>query len=233
MYGFSHIVLHLTLCSAAAAHSGTIPVKTVVVDKVSHERFNDVTPVSTAPGDDPSVSFDLPFGVYRVMVATPGKSGCRADRYFAILSGKDRNMRVTLTRDPVQSAVPSLLIGTLPPEYAYLQPAIVAFPEGTTCDGTVSSPLDPATNVEDDPDAYYADLYPNKILAMPGVVLALRLGTSTGGHHYVRIPVKFLGESLRWPSIEQFNISADVVDAFAGKPEDVLLCPRLYQTTTS
>jgi hypothetical protein len=62
--------------------------------------------------------------------------------------------------------------------------------------------------------------------------VAVRLKDSHGGYNYIRVPGEFLGMSLGWPSTGTFNVNEDVIDWIADKPEDTMLCPRLYKTIT-
>ena len=84
--------------------------------------------------------------------------------------------------------------------------------------------------LETDSDGYYASIFPSPALAsvMPAVV-AMQLKDAQGGFHYVRLPGQVYFSP--WPSLLSFNVSEDVIDYVADKPEDTLLCPRMYKTS--
>jgi len=61
--------------------------------------------------------------------------------------------------------------------------------------------------------------------------VALRLTDTTGGYHYIRIPADFPPAPNAWPTYERFNLTMNIADFAASKPEDTLLCPRLFETS--
>jgi hypothetical protein len=108
----------------------------------------------------------------------------------------------------------------------------MVFTGDTKCNGPIGNPVNADIDQVNDSDGYYASVYPSAALAGKGpYVLAVRLKDSQGGYHYIRVPAEFLGMSPRWPSMGTFDVTEDVVDYVQDKPEDTLLCPRLYKTS--
>lgn len=230
----SHIVMHFALCNAAArlGPQAELPVHVTVTDKINRDIIDQTSKVIRYEGNTSSVEFDMPWGIYRAAVEMrAGKTTCSAVQYFAVLLDHNRSVTVHLQDRRALQPVPTLIMGTAPFAYSYVQPTILVFANDTKCNGPVGTPLDVNIEQDSDSDAYYASVYPVPELAKAGShVIALRMKDSQGGYHYVRVPGNFLGMSAQWPSLGQMNVSEDVIDYVSDKPEDTLLCPRLYET---
>ena len=230
----SHIVMHFALCNAAArlGPQAELPVHVTVTDKINRDVIDQTSKVIRYEGNTSSVEFDIPWGIYRATVEMrAGKTTCSAVQYFAVLVDHNRSVTVHLQDRRVLQPVPTLIMGTAPFAYSYVQPTIMVFANDTKCNGPVGTPLDVNIEQDSDSDAYYASVYPAPQLAQAGShVIAIRMKDSQGGYHYVRVPGNFLGLSAQWPSLGQMNVSEDVIDYVSDKPEDTLLCPRLYET---
>lgn len=228
----SHIALHVSLCNAVAQASRSVPVHVVVTDKIERTQFEQTYKVQPGTGNTARYEFDLPFGTYRMeLTAKAGASTCSAIQYFTVLSGRNRPVNVTLQGGhTVNPVVPMLVVGESPFAFAYVQPTLMIFGKTAKCNGPVGDPVSADIRVDTDSDGYYAQVFPNRALAdaWPGVI-AMQLKDSQGGYHYVRLPGD-IGFS-HWPSQITFNVSEDVIDYVADKPEDTLLCPRMYKTT--
>lgn len=230
----SHIALHISLCNAVARASASrnVPVRITVVDKLNRPQVEQTFQVEPGSGSSARYEFDLPFGLYRMTLdAKAGKSPCSAVEYFSVLSGHNRSLDVTLKDGRASTPqVPMLVDGESPFSFSYVQPTLVIFGKDVKCDGPVGNPVSADIRLVSDSDGYYASIFPNQALAqvMPAVV-AMQMKDSQGGFHYVRLPGQVYFS--RWPSMIRFNVSEDVIDYVADKPEDTLLCPRMYKTT--
>lgn len=230
----SHIALHVSLCNAVAnaAAARSVPVQVVVTDKIDRDQVNQAFQVQPGTGKTARFEIELPFGVYRAsLVAKAAGRTCSAVEYFTVLSGHDRSLAVTLKDGRVTNPqVPMLVMGESPFSFAYVQPTLMIFGKAAKCNGPVGDPVSADIRVETDSDGYYASIFPNQALAEASpAVVAMQLKDSQGGYHYVRLPGE-IGFS-HWPSQLTFNVSEDVIDYVADKPEDTLLCPHMYKTT--
>ncbi len=232
--GLSHIALHVSLCSSVArvAASRNVPLRAVVTDKLDRPQIQQTFVVEPGTGKTARFEFDLPFGMYRLTMQTQGGNApCGAVEYFTVLNGHDRTLAVNLQDGrAVNPVVPMLVDGESPFSFAYVQPTLMVFGKTAKCDGPVGDPVTADIRVQSDSDGYYASIFPNQALAdaSPAVV-AMQLKDSQGGFHYVRLPGQVYFS--RWPSLLTFNVSEDVIDYVADKPEDTLLCPRMYKTS--
>jgi hypothetical protein len=230
----SHIAMHVSLCNAVAQASAArnVPLRVQVTDKLDRPQVQQTFQIQPGMGKTPRFEFDLPFGIYRIaMQAKAGNATCGAVEYFTVLTGHNRSLDVTLQNGRVTNpVVPMLVAGESPFSFAYVQPTLMLFGKTAKCDGPVGDPINADIHVTTDSDGYYAQIFPNSALAQAWpVVVAMQMKDSQGGYHYVRLP----GEPgfSRWPSQLSFNVSEDVIDYVADKPEDTLLCPRMYKTT--
>jgi hypothetical protein len=230
----SHVVLHVSLCNAVAraALARNVPLQVRVTDKLNRPQVEQAFQVEPGTGDKARYEIDLPFGTYRLAMDAKVKNAtCSAVEYFTVLPQHNRSVSVDL-RDgrPVHPIVPMIVMGESPFSFSYVQPTLMVFGKQVTCNGPVGNPVTADIRVETDADGYYASIFPNPALAqaLPAVV-AMQLKDSQGGYHYVRLPGQVFFSS--WPSILTFNVSEDVIDYVADKPEDTLLCPRMYKTT--
>ncbi len=230
----SHIVMHFALCNAAArlGPQAELPVHVTVTDKIDRDIVDQDGKVLRYEGNTSSMEFDVPWGIYRATVRMrAGKSVCSGVRYFAVLLDHNRSLTIQLQDGRAAGPVPTLIMGTAPFAYSYLQPTVLVFGADTKCNGPVGSAIDTGIDQINDSDAYYASVYPTRALTRtPSMTVALRLKDSQGGYHYVRVPGNFLTMSGSWPNAAQMNVSEDVVDYVADKPEDTMLCPREYET---
>lgn len=230
----SHIVMHFALCNAAArlGPQAELPVRVVVTDKIDRDVINQTAKVIRYEGNTSSVDIDMPWGIYRMSVQMrAGKSTCSAVQYFAVLPDHNRSVTIHLQDRRSPQPVPTLIMGTAPFAYSYVQPTVVVFGNDTKCNGPVGNPLDAGIEQVNDSDAYYASVYPTPALARTSsITVAIRLKDSQGGYHYLRVPGNFLTMSSSWPSAGTMNVSEYVLDYVADKPEDTLLCPREYET---
>lgn len=231
----SHIALHVSLCSAVAKASvaRTVPLRVTVTDRLDRTQLDQTFQIEPGMGKTPRFEFDLPFGTYRMALSAKANgSQCGDVDYFTVLSGRDRSLDVPLDPGTPKPVVPMLVMGESPFSFAYVHPTLMVFGHSTKCNGPVGNPVGADIRVQSDSDGYYASIFPNQALAqvMPAV-MAMQLQDSQGGYHYVRLPTDVT--FTRWPSMTHFNVSEDVIDYVADKPEDTLLCPRMYKTTVT
>lgn len=207
--------------------------RVVVTDKIDRSQVDQVFPIEHGTTDTTRAEFDLPFGVYRVaMQAKAPHATCGDVEYFTVITDHNRTLNATLhPPGQVQSVVPTIIMGTAPFSFSYVQPTVLIFPKNTACNQQVGDPLQADIQMENDSDAYYALVYPGNSLAPQSYVVAVRMKDSHGDYHYIRVPLD-VGIPSRWPSVGTFNVNEDVIDYVASKPEDTLLCPRLYKTIT-
>lgn len=234
----SHIVMHVALCNAALRlkTQSELPIHVTVTDRINRDVVNQTFRAERENSNEVPVEFDVPWGIYRANVKmAAGHTQCGAVVYFTALSGLSRTLDVSLNEGNFRPAVPTLVMGTAPIAFSYVQPTVMAFDKSVACDAPVGNPLDAGIETQNDSDGYYASVFPNATLAQHGpVVLAVRLTDSHGGYHYIRVPAKVLGFSGgSWPSSANLNVNEDLIDYVADKPEDTLLCPHMYETITN
>jgi hypothetical protein len=236
MIGFAHVILHVGLCTAMARATPetTMPIHVRLVDRHGKQAFDQTFHVER--GDDPTaiVEFDSPWGQYAMEVDSP-KYGCGVEDRVMIISEHDRAITENLGPPTAEPLLPAmLLLGTAPQSLLYIKPTFVLFDKATTdCNKPITQPLAAHMEVENDQDGYYVSFYPDQPLPA-GVtpVLALRLKSTTGLRHYVRVPVPLdYSQRVGWPGVTQFNISEDMVEVLATEPADTLLCPKLWKTS--
>ncbi len=230
----SHLVMHFALCNAAArlGAQAELPVRVVITDKINRDVVDQAGKVSRYEGDTSSMEFDIPWGLYRASVTMrAGSANCTGVQYFSVLADHDRTLTIHLQDGHVNSPVPTLIQGSAPFSFSYVEPTVMVFGADTKCNGPVGNPVDANIDQQNDADGYYASVFPGPgISRTTHLVVAVRLKDSHGGYNYIRVPGDFLGGSYGWPSVGQFNVTEDVVDYVADKPEDTLLCPRMYKT---
>lgn len=237
MLGLSHVILHVGFCNAIAraGPDTTIPIRVRLTDRIGRPQIDRVYRVER--GDDPAaiVEFDSAFGIYRLDIEAP-KYRCSATNYLVFISDHDRSITQNLNdAPPPPPPMPTLLSGTAPQSFLYVEPTFVLFAKSSAdCNKPVPQPLPANIVVENDQDAYYAWWNSDASAAANGPqVLALRLRTPTHQYHYVRIPIHspipipWGG----WPFSIQLNIDQDMIDGLAGEPVDTLLCPKFWQTS--
>ncbi|HLI97818.1 MAG TPA: hypothetical protein VKT72_17245 [Candidatus Baltobacteraceae bacterium] len=232
----SHIVMHLALCNAAArlGPQTQLPVRVVVTDKINRDVVDEKTTIPRDENDDGVAEFDIPWGIYRATVTMrAGRATCSSHQYVAVMADHNRSITVHLQDTPTPVPAPVILEGTAPVEYAYTQPTIVFFGKDTKCNGAVGNTLNVTEDQETDEDAYYSTVYPTLSLLQQVPTLAVRLTDTRGGYHYVHLPSNFLTFSGRWADLGEFDITDDLIQYLADKPEDTLLCIHGYETTTT
>lgn len=233
----SHVVMHVALCNAAArlGPQAELPVRVVVTDSIRRDVVDQTARITRYEGNNSSLDFDIPWGSYRASIRMHvGKITCSGMQYFAVLLNHNRSLTVQLHRRMAFAPPPTIVMGTAPFAFSYVQPTVMVFGPGTKCNGAVGTPLNVRIDEVNDSDGYYASIYPTAALTPRAhYVVAVRMTDTQGGYHYVRVPSDFVGMSGSWPVLAQFNVTQNVIDWTAGKPEDTLLCPRLYKTETS
>lgn len=230
----SHLVLHVALCNAALRlkTQSELPVHVTITDRIGRDVVDQTVRAYRDNGNDVPVELDVPWGIFRAKVsAKAGRVTCGTTTYFAVLQDHNRTLDISLQQGGPPPPVPTLIMGTAPFAFSYVQPTVVAFPGGQACDAAVGDPIDAGIVTLNDADGYYADVVPTAALMQHGPpVIAVRLTDSHGGYHYIRMPAKALNYSDTWPSAAEFNVNEDSIDWVADKPEDTLLCPKIYGT---
>ncbi|HZY96296.1 MAG TPA: hypothetical protein VFE35_04255 [Candidatus Cybelea sp.] len=234
MLGLSHVVLQVSFCGAIAraAPNASVALHVHVVDRIGRTQVDRVYRIERGDDSKAIVEFDSAFGIYRLDVDAP-KYRCSAADYLFFMPDHDRTIVETLNDRPVPPPQPTLLSGTAPQSFLYVQPTFVLFDKrAVACDKPVPDPLPSHLVVENDQDAYYSWFYtdPSENAGVPEM-LALRLRTPTHQYHYVRIPIPFPMPWGGWPSSIQFNVTQEMVDSLAGDPVNTLLCPKLWRTS--
>lgn len=230
----SHIVMHVVLCSAASRLRSTdLPVHVEVIDRIKRDAVDRDFRVVREYGETSSIEFDIPWGTYRATAtARIGKTSCEGTLFFSVLSGHDRTITVQLQDHPVQTYAPTIIMGSAPLSFSYVEPTVLVLAGSTKCGTPVGDPLSVDIRQTNNADGYYAEVYPDPSLARTPYVVAVRLKDAQGGYHYVRVPGDFLGISRGWPSQGQFDINDGFIGWVASQPEDTLLCPHLKEATT-
>ena len=232
----SHIVMHVALCNSTAAQAASrdVPVRVVLTDKLDRVAFDQKFKIEQGTKREAPIEFDMPFGLYLVKIATPTCSGVQ---FLSVLADVNRGFPISLQEGRAQmpESAPAFVEGTAPFEFSYVQPLVMVFPHSVKCDGPIGDPIDANIQMDNEPNSYYATIYPSRVLEQNApVTLVVRMNDSHGGYQYLRVPIgDNVGTPTRWPSIGQLNISAGLIDALASKPEDTLLCVRMMKTTVN
>jgi hypothetical protein len=233
MLGLAHVALHLGFCSAITRLSPQAPVALHVrlTDSGKDVELDRVFNLTRGEENQTTVEFDAHRGAYLLSVDYAGGK-CTAYDYLYFLPDHNRSVSETLADGVAPPGKPMLLFGTTPMSFASAKPTFVLFPKSVACKAPVGTPLAAQIQIERDRDAYYTWLYRTpEIDALGGVTVALRIGTSTGLFHYIRVPMDFPVAWGGFPSRVQFDVTEDALDELAGEPPDVLLCPKLWKTT--
>lgn len=232
----SHIVMHLTLCSAAARmkNQSSLPVHVVVVDKIDRRLVDKTVRVATSGAADSAAEFDIAWGVYQAHASVrAGAVQCSGSQFFSVIADHNRQLNMKLQNSIAGMPVPVIIQGDVPAEYSYTQPEVVLFGKDTKCGAAIGSPIDASIDQEDDDQAFYASVYPtNSLMQSAPVTPALKLKDSVGGYHYVKVPNDFIEFRTRRPGLAELDIKDELIQFIADKPEDTLLCLRTYETTT-
>jgi hypothetical protein len=234
MLELAHIILQVGFCGsiARAAPSATVALHVRLSDRAGRKQVDRVFRIERGDDSKAIVEFDSSFGIYRLDVDAQ-KYGCSATDYLFLMAGHDRSISETLNGPPAPPPQPTLLSGTAPQSFLYVQPTFVLFDKAAAvCDKPVPTALASHIVSENDQDAYYAWFYTDAGSASSAPQqLALRLRTPTHQYHYVRIPIPFPIPWAGWPSSIEFNVTQDMVDSLAGDPVNTLLCPKLWRTS--
>ncbi|HZT13201.1 MAG TPA: hypothetical protein VFA29_10385 [Candidatus Baltobacteraceae bacterium] len=229
----SHIVMHVALCSSVVrqAANRNVPFRVVLKDRLDRVAFDQSFLVEHGEKREARAEFDLPFGVYRAELSTPS---CTAEQYFSVLPEVNRGVQISLQDGQVGNVpVPAIVQGTAPFEFSYAQPVVMVFPRSLKCKDPIPDPLQAQIDMDNEPNSYYATIYPTPLLQRNApVTLVVRLNDSHGGYQYLRVPIgDDVGYLTRWPALGQVNVTSDLIDALAGQPEDTLLCLRMSKIT--
>lgn len=238
MVGMSHVFLHVGLCSTVArlAPDTQIAMRVGMSYRVGGAEVDKVFRFARGDGPQTVIEFDVPRAVYHLQINIP-KYGCTGSDFIDILP--DRNRTITETLDDGAPGTPpgatppvELISGTAPVSFLYVKPTFVLFDKTVTCAGPVQTPIPLALTAEYDQGAYFAWLRPDSSLdSHAPVVVALRLRTTTGSAHYVRIPIQFPVPWGGWPTSNQLNITEDMIDGLATEKVDTLLCLKFWVTS--
>jgi len=209
-----------------------VAVRVILQDRVGKSAIDQVFRVERRTANDTSVGFDVPWGVYRLLVETRSKPSCGDVDYFQVLPEHDRELTATLRERFSAPVSQALITGTTPVSFAYIKPEFVVFDSQTSCNKPIGATLPEEVSTSLWQDAYYTTITPSHGPLPPGAIAAVRLEDSHGGFHYVRLPIHLPSRTQSWPEVWQFNIPDGVVDYVADKPEDTLLCPRIWETIT-
>ncbi len=231
----SHLVLQVSLCNSALRlkTQSALPLRVAITDRIKRDIYNQTFRVVRENGNTVSVSFDIPWGEYRAALSMKsGAVDCSGREYFAVISGINRTMKISLAEHPQDVPTPLLVFGSAPFAFSYVQPTVTIFDKGQACNAQVGQPLEANIDLQNDSDGYYATIFPSRELVEKQVVVAVRLTDSRGDYHYVRVPSKLMNFSSDWPSSATFDINENVIDYVADKPEDTLLCPQFHTIIT-
>ncbi|HTU69363.1 MAG TPA: hypothetical protein VMF11_03500 [Candidatus Baltobacteraceae bacterium] len=230
----AHVVLHLGLCHAML----NLPPETAitahvrVIDRIGRPHLDQNMSFLRNYENTGVVQFDVPFGLYALQVSVP-RYGCYAQDFFFIINGHDRTMTEQLTDGAPAATYPMLMDGTAPASFIYLSPTYVLFDKDTQCNKPVGDPIQVQTKIEDDQDSFYVWMYPDASLVARGQeTIAMQIQTPTGDYHYVRIKAPFPVPWHGWPINIQFTLNEGAIDFISTQPTGVLLCPKIYETSS-
>lgn len=225
-----HVLLHLGLCGAVSNLPAEAPVEIRVrlSDKTDRAVLDRAFQTTRGIGDEATVEFEAPWGVYRLEASIPAHD-CNAVDYVVIQPKHDRTIAETLGEGPAPAVTPVLLFGTGPKSFHDAKPQFV-FLDGddVACRREVVDPLPTHVSFEHEGDAYYATIkeIPTTV-ATP--LLALRLQTPDHGYQYISLVPLWPG-SKGWPRSIRFNFDQKQMSLLDGKPTDTLFCPPLDET---
>lgn len=225
-----HVLLHLGLCGAVSKLPAQTPVEIRVrlSDKTDRAIVDRDFATTRGTGDEATVEFDVPWGVYRLDASVPAYD-CNAVDYVVIQPKHDRTIDETLGEGPASNVTPVLLFGTGPKSFHDARPQFVFLDaDDVACRHEVVDPIQVRVSFEHEGDAYYAtiDEIPTTV-ATP--LLALRLQTPDHGYQYIRL-VPLRPAANAWPRSIQFNFDQEQMSLLGGKPTDTLFCPPLDET---
>lgn len=232
----SHVVLHATLCNSALRLKQQAPmeIRVRVSDSANRNTVEQTFTVVREHAGTATVAWDMPWGLYRLDVQLQApRVSCSASEFFAVVTDHNRNIALTLQEGKARAAIPVLIYGAAPFSFAYAQPTVVLFDgRAAKCNAAVPDPVG-SDYTQNDADGYYATIFPTPALLqhMP-LVPTVRLTDSRGNYHYIKVANNFITFSSGWPSAGTLNVNEDEMDYIADKPEDTLLCPKMYETIT-
>ena len=229
----SHLFLHVGLCNAVASAppDTTIAMHVVMSYRVGGNEIDKT--VTFARGDDMQtvVELDVPRSIYRLQLDVP-KYRCSATDFIDVLSEQNRTITETLIDGQIAPPPVELFAGLAPLSFLYVKPTFVAFDKSVACNGPIAQPIPTHVNVEYDQGAYYVWLYEDPTIATHGpLTVALKLRTTTGLAHYVRLPIPFPQPWGGFPGSVQLNVTEDMIDGIATEKTDTLLCPKMWETS--
>jgi len=230
----SQVVFHLALCRAAvsaSANASTVPMHVVVRYDAGLPFIDKVLQAPLGSNGDATVELGLPRGHEFVSISQPA-SGCGARDLVTILPDHGRRIEETLTAGNDAKPLPAFeMSGTASLSFlATTKPTLVAFPTGLACDAAAPPVLPIDVNVTYDGGAYYLSMLDDRALTTDQPVLALSLHTPSGRPHYVRLPATLATRGHGIVSITM-NVTDDMVDGMATEPQNVLLCPKIWETS--
>jgi hypothetical protein len=229
----AHAVLHLMLCASMThARAGTpMEVRLHARDHTGRQTFDRDFTFTSGESDSQTVEFDAPRGVFLMTLSAP-KYNCGSQTFQVFIEGESRNMKVRLAPGMPPPRQPTLLVGTAPEAFLYETPTFVLLDKSIQCNKPVDSTLTEDIDSEYDPGSFHLWLYTTpEILARGSVQLAFQLTSTTGDYQYVRLKVPYPQPWGGWPYTVQFNLPEDMLDQLATQPKNVLLCPKIYETS--
>lgn len=227
--------MHVVLCSSVIRQAANrdVPLRVVLTDKLDRTSLDQKFAVERGTTTQAPVEFDIPFGLYRAQVTS---GGCSAVQFISVLANVNRGVTVSLQQGATGNApAPAIVQGTAPFEFSYVQPTVMVFPHTLKCNDPIGDPLPAQIDMDNEPDSYYAAIDPTQALRQAApVTLVVRFADSHGGFQYLRVPLsEGVGWYTKWPILGQLNVSSDLIDMLASKPEDTLICVKMTKITES
>ena len=229
----AHAVLHLTMCSAMMhAPPGTpMSVHLHATDATQRQTYDRDFTFTKGESSEQTVDFDTPRGTF-LMNYTVKKFDCGLSSYQVFLDGESRNMKETLLPGHPAPRHPTLIVGTAPQAFLFEEPTFVLLDKSIDCKMPVNSTLDAEMTSEYNADSFHLFLYPTPaIMARGSVTLAFKLTSTTGDDQFVRLKFPYPQPWHGWPYTLQFNLPEGILDELATEPKNVLLCPKIYETS--
>jgi hypothetical protein len=227
----SHVILHLVLCSAATQSGSTAPVQihVGVFDKGDQAVVKRDFTAARGSGDQATIEFDMPWGVYRLDASVPA-SDCHARDYFALSRGNIRTFTEPMFDGAAPQRTPALAYGIGPQSFHDSKPQFVFFNENAVaCDHALPEPLPSRVDFEHDGDAYYASIYGGVGVPKVPILLVLRFQTPEHRYRYIRL-VPLSLDWVGWPTSIHYDLDQKKMTALDKTPFDILLCPKVYET---
>ena len=230
----SHIFLHVGLCNAIAQAppEATIAMHVTMAYRVGGNEVDKTVRFTRGDGEQTVVEFDVPRSTYRLTLDVP-RYRCSTSEFVDVLDGQNRAVVETLADAGPASPEPvAIFAGEAPPSFLYVKPTFVAFDRDVTCNQPIQPPVPVRTSVEYDQGAFYVSLFEDPSVAARGpLTIALRLRTTTGLAHYVKVPMPFPQPWGGWPPTTHFSVTEDMIDSFITDKTDTLLCPKIWETS--